>query len=293
MTIAQVPDTGIVVLGSANIDLVVPVDALPAPGETVLGGQPQRLFGGKGANQAVAAARAGGRVALVGCVGGDDDGRAVVADLARAGVDTTHVRTSAHPGTGLAVVLVGADGENQIVVSPGANHRLDRDDVDRAQPLIAAAGVLLAQLEVPLDVVRHGIQVAAAAGTTVVLNLSPAQALDAGTLGLVDVLVVNRSEAAHLLGDDVGRLDGAAERLRRLGPRAVVLTAGAEGAVCASAEGVLSVPALPVTVVDTTGAGDAFAGTLAAELARGTTLAGATVVAGAAGAAATQRHGAR
>ena len=293
----------VVVLGSANRDLTLRVEALPAPGETVLGGEPDSSPGGKGANQAVAAARAGARVAFVGCVGGDSEGAAIADDLARAGVSTTHLRTSKEHRTGLAVVLVGPSGENQIAVSPGANHRLRVDDIDRAQALVGNASVLLAQLEVPLDVVRYAIKVASEGGTTVLLNLSPATPVDTDTLRMIDVLIVNRSEAAFLLdfppadgmplSDVADPLSDIADRLRRLGPAAVVLTAGAAGAVCASEEGVVRIDPLPVTAVDTTGAGDAFAGALAAELSRGASLEAAATVANAAGAAAVQRHGAR
>jgi ribokinase len=283
----------VVVLGSANMDLTLRVAALPAPGETVLGEEPSSSPGGKGANQAVAAARAGVRVAFVGCVGGDPEGAAIAADLAGAGVSTTYLQTSAQHRTGLAVVLVGPSGENQIAVSPGANHQVRLDD---AQALLGNAGVLLVQLEVPLDVVRHAIKVASDGGTRVLLNLSPATHVDADTLRMIDVLIVNRSEAAFLL--DLPSADGMplgdiASRLRRLGPAAVVLTAGAAGAVCAAEEGVVRIEPLPVTAVDTTGAGDAFAGALAAELSRGAGLAAAATIANAAGAAAVQRHGAR
>jgi ribokinase len=278
------------------MDLTLRVEALPAPGETVLGGEPTSSPGGKGANQAVAAARAGAHVAFVGCVGGDPEGEAIAADLAAAGVSTTQLRTSNEHRTGLAVVLVAPSGENQIVVAPGANHRLRADDVDRARALVSSASVLLVQLEVPLDVVRHAIKVASECGTTVLLNLSPATPLDADTLRLVDVLIVNRTEAAFLLDQpptDGMPLGDVANLLRRLGPAAVVLTAGAGGAVCATEEGVVRIDPLPVTVVDTTGAGDAFAGALAAELSRGAGLEAAATVANAAGAAAVQRHGAQ
>jgi ribokinase len=285
----------VVVLGSANMDLLLRVEELPGPGQTVIGDEPTFRPGGKGANQAVAAARAGAQVAFVGCVGGDPEGAVIRDDLVRAGVSTTYLRTSGEHRTGTAVVIVGSSGENQIVVSPAANHRLGVEDVNSAHALIRNAGVLLVQLEVPLGVVRHAVRVAAGAAT-VVLNLSPVTPIDTEILRMVDVLIVNRAEAESLLDSAAApgrRLSDMAERLRQLGPGAVIITAGAEGAVCVTPEGVARIDALPVTVVDTTGAGDAFAGALAAELSRGTSLRAAAAMANAAGAAAVQRQGAR
>ncbi|MCW2528838.1 MAG: PfkB [Pseudonocardiales bacterium] len=286
----------VVVLGSANTDLILRVDALPGPGRTVLGAEPVSGPGGKGANQAVAAADAGASVAFIGCVGSDREGAAIAADLLRGGVSTTHLRSIADHRTGLAVVLVDSNGENQIVVSPGANSQLSVDDVEDSRALIGSARVLLLQLEVPFDVVRHALIVASKSDTAAVLNLSPTMRVDADTMAMVDVLIVNRSEAEFILGSTV--VDGLvladiAERLRQLGPAAVVVTAGEAGALCVTAEGLTHVPAQPVRVVDTTGAGDAFAGALAAELSRGAGLAAAVGVANAAGAAAVQRSGAR
>jgi ribokinase len=286
----------VVVVGSANMDLILRVDALPAPGETVLGGDTVFRPGGKGANQAVAAARAGALVGFVGCVGDDADGIAIRDDLARAGVNTDLLFTLEDRRTGMAVVLVGPSGENQIAVSPGANHGLAVADVDRARAMIDGAAVLLLQLEVPPEVVRRAVQVASESGTTVVLNLSPAVAVDGDTLAKVDVLVVNRGEAAFLLESAAGAdiaLGDIADRLRDLGPAAVVVTAGSAGAACATAGAIVPIEPVAVAVVDTTGAGDAFAGTLATELSRGTDLVTAVRRANLAGAAAVQRPGAR
>jgi ribokinase len=242
----------VVVLGSANADLVVEVDRRPAAGETVLGSDTQVLPGGKGANTAVAAARLGAAVAFLGAVGGDPYGEMLLGSLRSAGVDTSLVRRSDRP-TGLAYITVTPDGENSIVVSPGANSALTRDDVE-----LGDASVLVASLEVPVPVVAHALELAAATGVRSVLNLSPVAELGLST---VDILVVNQHEAAWLLD---GRADP--RRLLALGPRAAVITLGAKGAAVAVDDELHEIPAHPVTPVDSTGAGDAFTGALAATL---------------------------
>jgi ribokinase len=249
----------IVVVGSINLDLVVAVDRHPAPGETVIGGDVRELPGGKGANQAVAAARLGARVAMVGRVGGDGAGTRLRDGLAAEGVDVAHVREDRDAPTGRALIAVDAGGENTVVVSPGANGRVGGDDVEAARAMIADASVLLLQHEVPAEAVAAAI---AAAGGTVVLNPAPARALAAP----VDVLVPNRGELEAL----VGRGGDPADLARSLhGARAVVVTLGAEGAVAVEGDMVQRVAAPVVEVVDTTGAGDAFCGALAAALAEG------------------------
>ena len=283
----------VVVLGSTNLDLTLTVEALPAPGDTVLGGDPVRRAGGKGGNQAVAAARAGARTAFLGCVGNDPEGTVLIDDLAAYGIDVTGVRTVADP-SGLAVILVNSDGENQIAVAAGANFRLQADDVDAWRPVISAARVLVLQLEIPPAVVERAVAIAADAGTMVMLNLSPAMAVAAGTLARVDVLVVNRTEADFAAGRPAGTEPAElAAALRTLGPTAVVVTAGADGAICTDASATAHVPALRVPVRDTTGAGDAFAGTLAARLATGASLADAGRAAAVAAAQTVQHVGAR
>jgi ribokinase len=284
-------------LGSANLDLTMRVSELPRPGETVIAADLVSRPGGKGANQAVAAVDAGANAWFAGCVGADAEGAALSEDFAAAGVGTAELRTASTHRTGTAVVLVGPTGENLIAVYPGANHALTPADVDGFGHAIAAADVLLTQLEIPIAVVEHALLRASEAGTVVILNLSPPAALSPAALGGVDILVVNRPEAEYLLGrplPDERALSVAAGELRQLGPRAVVLTAGDAGAFYASdQERTVHLEAVTARVVDTTGAGDAFAGALAAEISRGATLARAVEAAIAAGGAAVQWLGAR
>jgi ribokinase len=262
----------VLVLGSANMDTTLRVDALPTGGQTVIGGDARLRPGGKGANQAVAAALAGARVRMAGRMGTDAYAAPVRAALDEAGVDTSRLGTVPDRSTGIAVVLVDRAGDNAIVVAPGANHAMTPADVDALRDDVAAADLLLLQLELPVDVVLRAVAVAGEVGTPVLLNLAPAVRLPAEVYGRLAVLVVNESEAEHVLGraltshDDL--LAGAAD-LHALGPAVVVLTAGAAGAVLADASGARHVPAHPVEVVDTAGAGDAFVGVLAARLAAG------------------------
>jgi ribokinase len=259
----------IVVLGSANADLVVEVERRPGPGETVLGSDTRVLPGGKGANTAVAAGRLGTRVAFLGAVGTDSYGSLLLDSLRSAGVDTAFVRRAERP-TGIAYITVTTDGENSIVVSPGANAALAATDVDVA--VVASARVLVASLEIPLPTVEHAVAVAVAHGVRPMLNLSPVATLSNQTLAALDPLVVNEHEAAWLLGAPGTEVDP--RRLLELGLRSVVVTLGARGARLAVAgeTAVHEVAAPRVRPVDTTGAGDAFTGALAAGLASGTDL---------------------
>ncbi|NGY61854.1 ribokinase [Lentzea sp. NEAU-D13] len=250
----------LLVLGSANADLVVEVGRRPAGGETVLGGDTVVLPGGKGANTAVAAARVGASVALVGAVGGDGYGALLRESLESSGVDTALVKTSERP-TGIAYITVTPDGENSIVVSPGANADVSKSDVDALS--FEGASVLTCSLEVPLETVIHAIDAASRAGVRPVLNLSPVAELPAETLRQLNVLIVNEHEAAQLVGSDW-------RDLLRLGPTSAIVTLGSRGAAVVAQAGVVEVPSIEVDeVVDTTGAGDAFAGALSARLAEG------------------------
>jgi ribokinase len=290
------PASEVLVLGSANMDVILRVPSLPAAGDTALGGDAEFRPGGKGANQAVAAALAGSRVSLAGCLGADAQAAAIRAALAAAGVDHAALRSVPDRNTGLAVVLVDADGENAIAVSPGANAAVQRADVQRLRERIASADVLLMQLEVPVEAVVAAAEVAAEVSTLVMLNLSPPIQLAATTLQRIGVLVVNRSEAEFLLGEklpDVASMVLAAQRLRDLGPVSAVVTAGGLGAAFADSADTGHVPAVLVPVVDTAGAGDAFAGVLAAGLSSGLALRDAVERAVRAGAAAVQVPGAQ
>jgi len=251
----------IAVVGSINLDVVVRVERLPAPGETVVGGDRAELPGGKGANQAVAAARLGAPVLLVGRVGADPAGRRLREGLAGEGVGVEHVAEDAETPTGMALIAVDAAGENTIVVSPGANARVAAHDVDAAAEELAEAAVTLLQHEIPAEAVSAAVR---AAGGTVVLNPAPARALT----DRVDVLVPNRSELAALAAG--GPPEEAAARLAVA--RAVVVTLGAEGALVVRDGHADRIPAPEVDAVDATGAGDAFCGALADALARGAEL---------------------
>ncbi|HEX2141133.1 MAG TPA: ribokinase, partial [Candidatus Limnocylindria bacterium] len=277
----------VTVLGSINVDLVVSVPRLPRPGETVLGGTFAQHMGGKGANQAVAAARAGARVVMVGAVGADANGDASLAALAHEDVDVSHVRRVQDP-TGVALIAVAPDGENQITVAPGANRALQADDVP--DEVLASSQVLLASLEIPLPMVTAAMRAAARLGLRRVLNPAPAQPLPDDLLTLRPVLTPNREEALVLAAVD--DLDTAVERLAAHGP--LVVTLGSEGALVVENGVRTPIPAHRVErVADATGAGDTFAGVLATWLAGGSGLLEAATAANAAAALSVQQAGAR
>ncbi|MFG2815075.1 ribokinase [Streptomyces sp. NPDC048410] len=287
-------DYDLLVVGSANADLVVGVERRPGAGETVLGGDLAVHPGGKGANQAVAAARLGARTALLARVGDDGHGRLLLDSLRSAGVDTSAVLTGGAP-TGVALITVDPSGDNSIVVSPGANSRLTEGDV-RAD-VLGAARVVSAQLEIPLETVAAVVR-GLPEGTRFVLNPSPPRPLPADVLAACDPLVVNEHEARVLLGDgETGETgdDPAdwARRLLALGPRSVVVTLGAKGALVCDASGARAVPSVAVAAVDTTGAGDAFTAALAWRLGAGEELSVAAAYAARVGAAAVTRRGAQ
>jgi ribokinase len=277
----------LVVVGSVNVDLVVRVDRRPGPGETVLGSDLSTYPGGKGANQAVAAARLGARVSLLGRIGSDAHGRLLRESLERDGVELRHLHETSVP-SGVAMISVGPKGDNSIIVSPGANARLSEQDVEDANDLVSSAPVVSLQLETPLPTVLA----AARAARRVVFNLSPAAPVPDELLSVCDPLVVNEHEAAMVLGTP-GLPAQQAKALLSLGPRSVVITLGADGAVAADPGGITSVPSPQVDALDTTGAGDAFTGALAWRLAVGDTLADATAFAVKVGAATVRRSGAQ
>ena len=262
------PHGDVTVLGSINMDTVLTVTAFPAPGETIMALAAGRHPGGKGANQAIAAARAGAAVRMIGAVGDDADGRMMLALLEAEGIDAAAVRIDAALPTGAAFISVDASGENQIVVSPGANAV-----VRVSNPL---AGVRLAQLEVPFDTVRAFLS-APRGDAVAILNAAPFAREAAPLLALADIVVVNQVELAGYCGvaDPPYSAHGAtalAQRLRRDARQTVVVTLGAHGSVAVAPDGVVTTPAAPARVVDTTGAGDCFCGYLAAGLAAGASL---------------------
>ena len=289
----------VTVVGSINQDITVTVDRFPAPGETLLGSSVDHRLGGKGANQAVAVTRTGVRSRFVGLTGEDAAADALTAEMVRYGVDVKFLaRTPAAP-TGSAHITVDAAGENTIIVVPGANAEVTPQHADPESPAIAEADILVAQCEVPIPAVAAILAAGRSLGTPVVLNLAPAVPLAHEHLEDLAVLVVNETEAMLTLGETgapstVDDAIAVAHRLRGLGPRSVVVTLGADGAVFASDGGAAGhVPGHRVErVVDTTGAGDATVGVLAAGIASGLPLAVALDRAMAAGAAAVQRKGA-
>lgn len=259
----------IAVLGSINMDLVIRAPRLPRPGETILGTALTTHPGGKGANQAVAAARLGAAVSMIGCIGNDAHGRMLLDALARENVDITHVRTVTDQPTGAALITVDQHGENTIVVAPGANGLVSGADLDAAAETIASADILITQLEIPLATVQQAIELAHHCGRQVLLNAAPAQPLPEGFLQAVDFLVVNEREARLISGcsenDPSGRLAGL---LRERGRGPVVVTRGAKGVVSCNRIGcVLHQDAFDVNAVDSTAAGDAFCGALAVAVA--------------------------
>ena len=287
----------ICVLGSLNMDLVVRPQRLPAPGETLLADSFQTFPGGKGANQAVAAARLGAQVAMIGRVGDDAFGRALRRELERHGVDTAQVRSIEGVPSGVALITVEANGENTIVVVPGANQHLDPGEIDAAGGMLVSIGdasSVIAQLEVPVVLVDQAARAANAAGATFVLNAAPALPLSDSLLRRVDVLIVNRSEAAVLVGSPVtASVEELADELLRRGPKLVVVTLGAQGAFARAGSDLVYQDVFSVPAVDAVAAGDAFVGALVVALDERRPLAEALRFACAAGALATTREGAQ
>ncbi|MHC4788844.1 MAG: ribokinase [Planctomycetota bacterium] len=265
----------VVVVGSSNTDLTVTADRLPRAGETVLGGDLRRAGGGKGANQAVAAARAGAEVAFVGCIGDDEFGRAALQSLRSEGIETGCVALDGTAPSGIALIVVDAEGENIIAVAPGANARLTPAHVRAAGDLVAAADLVLAQLEIPLHSIRAAIETARRAGTPVLLNPAPAPpdgALADLLVGL-DYATPNMEEGRRLTGLRSGASpEQVAAAMTARGVGAAFVTLGAEGVCISDGSECMRVRPPAVRAVDTVGAGDCFAGTLAVALAEGRTL---------------------
>jgi ribokinase len=285
----------ITVIGSFNTDMMVRAPRMPQPGETILGTSLVVGAGGKGANQAIAAARLGAEVHMVACVGADEFGRSARALLGREGVGIEHVRTLDTEATGAALIIVDdVRAENMIVVAPGANRELTPEDVDAALECIAASDVVLMQLETALDTVAHAAAVARRCGARVVLNPAPAATLSPELLAMVDVLTPNETEAALLAEIGAPGPNAAEEAARVLlaqGCGAVVVTLGPAGALVADAAGMRRIAPFRVDAVDTTGAGDAFNGALSVALAEGKALDEACAFANAAAAISTTRPG--
>jgi ribokinase len=262
----------IAVVGSANTDLQFMTDVVPRGGETVFGRAFDMGFGGKGANQAVAAALCGAQVEMVAAVGGDLLGVETVKNFNSLGVGTGAVRVVPDVATGAALILVASDGENRIIVAKGANDFLTPADVDAAAPQLAAANMVLLQFEIPLETIYHTIRFARAHHVRCIVNPAPALPANLAELALADYLIVNETEAEIMSGRAVrtpADLDACVDALLDQGIRKVILTLGARGAVVASRSGKVRLPAFSVAATDTTGAGDAFIGSLAVFLSEG------------------------
>ncbi|MEA5580960.1 ribokinase [Nodularia harveyana UHCC-0300] len=287
----------IIVFGSINIDLVATTSRLPIAGETILGEDFFKIPGGKGANQAVALARLEIPTHLVGRVGADNFGEELVQKLQVAGVQTENIFIDETVNSGVAMITVDYAGENQIVVIPGANGRINQEDIQRLSQLLPTATALLLQLEIPLDAVIAAATAAKDANIKVILDPAPAQeSLPKELYPLVDIITPNEVEAGQLTGFPVDNQESAikaAKVLLERGVKCAIVKLGAKGAICATAEETLFVPAFPVYAVDTVAAGDAFNGGLAAALYRGLSLHQAVIWGSAAGALAATKMGAQ
>ena len=280
-------DPKVVVVGSFNMDLVVQAERRPQTGETLMGEEFGMFIGGKGSNQAIAAARLGANVTMIGRLGTDLFGDTLMAAHAAAGICTDYITRDTEVGTGVASILIDADGDNSIVLVPQANMRLSVEDIERASESIAAADVLLLQLEVPIAASQRAAEIAKSNGATVVLNPAPAQELPDDFLAQVDILTPNEVETESLSGVRVSTVtdaERAAKVLLDKGLSAVILTLGEQGALLLTPNLTQQAPSYLVEVVDTTAAGDAFCGALATALARGENFVDAVAFANAAGA---------
>jgi ribokinase len=262
----------IAIVGSANIDLTTFTDEFPRPGETIFGREFHLGFGGKGANQAVAARLCGANVSMVARVGDDLFGTATVRNFTSQGIDCSRVLITPGVSSGVAPIFVDSAGQNRILVVKGANDRLTPADVDAAAGLLTSADFIVLQLEIPLETVYYTLQFARANGIRTILNPAPAQPLDLKQAGNADYVIPNETEAEVLGGMPVRNLAEARDCAGKLlagGLRRAIVTLGSNGALCAGAEGIRHIAAFPVQPVDTTGAGDAFIGSLACFLAGG------------------------
>lgn len=265
----------IVVIGSSNTDMICRVPHIPKPGETVLGGEFLTVQGGKGANQAVAAARAGGNVTFIACVGNDLFGKQAIESYRADGIDTSCIEMVENVPTGVALINVADSGENSIAVAPGANARLTPEVAEKYREVILSANIILMQLEIPIETVYYVIRMAHEANIPVVLNPAPAQEIDPEILQRLTCITPNEHEAAVVSGifpPDPEMVSEIAVELQLKGVRSVIITLGSKGALYRDGGIEEIVPGIPVKAVDTTAAGDTFNGYLVVELAKGKSL---------------------
>jgi len=259
----------VAVVGSFGRDMIMQVSHIPARGETVGEGRFSQTFGGKGANQALAAARSGGEVVFVACVGEDSSGETAISSFSDEGINTQYMSQTDKEGTGTALIFVGDDGENSITVAPGANYFLDRAQVDAASDELKTADLILMQLEIPMDTVEYVLEQAQTWGTPVMLNPAPAKPLSDIALGRLHTLVVNETEAEIVSGEKLQGDESVAiiaNQLRDKGPKVVIVTLGAKGAYVASDDFTGHIAGNKVETLDTTAAGDVFCGALTTAL---------------------------
>lgn len=260
----------ILVVGSINMDLVIKAKAIPKPGETISGGTFYKAYGGKGANQAVTVARLGERCYFVGRVGKDIFGKELKENLIKNSVNIDYLVEDEENPTGVAFIMVDSDGENSIIVAPGANRFLTQDDVERSLPIMSKASVLLTQLEIPVETASYTLKLAKDHNITTILNPAPAREIEPDILSLVDIITPNESELKILTGiepQDKEDVLKAGKKLLQYGVKTVIVTLGAKGAMIIDNNLELHIPAIKVSAVDTTGAGDVFNGALAVRLA--------------------------
>jgi ribokinase len=286
----------IVVIGSSNVDLIMKMNHLPEKGETVTDAIFMQVYGGKGANQAVAAARAGGNVAFVNCVGEDAYTPQMVQNFEKDGIDTRFIFQETGIASGHALVMIGNEGQNYLSVAPGANYRLSPEKIDMAMPVIDEAALIVLQYEIPSDTIKYILDLAGKKNIPVLWNFAPARDFDLNFISAVSILVVNEVEAGFLAGVPVGNeadADMAAKVLLDNGVEKVIITLGEKGAFAFTSHEKIKIPAFRVDSTDTTGAGDTFCGCFAVALTEGKSLKQALLFASAAAAISVTRLGAQ
>ena len=286
----------IAVVGSFGRDMIMQVSHIPARGETVGEGKFSQVFGGKGANQALAASRSGGDVIFVACVGTDESGDTAISSFSAEGMNTQCMSQTDAEGTGTALIFVGSDGENSITVAPGANYHLKREQIDAAAETLKTADLILMQLEIPMDTVEYVLEKAQGWNIPVMLNPAPAKPLSETALKRIHTLVVNETEAEIISGETLDGPDSVsriAQDLCNMGPEIVIVTLGAKGAYVASKDFSGEIPGHTVEALDTTAAGDVFCGSLSTAMCSGVALPAAVKFAHAAAAISVTRVGAQ